>query len=371
MKKLAAFLVICVDLLLYGCESNAYAEKIIRPVSSVFSEVSETSEYSIEQSSEETSSGPSFVPSEEASNESSEESIEESIEESSEEQSDEFSDESSEESIEESVEESSEESSETHVMTGEEYNRYMIDKYSGVTVDSIKKSDIDTYFENSVIVGNSVIVHFLLWLRNRRFYCGDDFMGGMQVFASSAYGAYCNNLPKITKYHPEYNGVQYNIADGVAAMGVDTVYLSVMTLNDMGHRGLTNCYNDNVQMIESVIKKNPKVKVVIISSTYLTKGYNGKNLNNKNISILNNMILDYCDENGLDFLDISTANMTYDGYLRSDLCIDKSGVGCHVSNNAYCVWTAVFRDYAEAKKNGTWKNPAEMPRYDVPVDLTK
>ena len=91
---------------------------------------------------------------------------------------------------------------------------------------------------------------------------------------------------------------------------------------------------------------------------------NYQNLHNGSISEYNNLLLEYCNENGYDFVDISTS-LVSDGCLADKFCTDNAegGSGCHLTKDAYAIWTSVLRDYAKAKQNSTYSNPDSMPLY--------
>ncbi|MBO4501604.1 MAG: SGNH/GDSL hydrolase family protein, partial [Clostridia bacterium] len=154
--------------------------------------------------------------------------------------------------------------------------------------------------------------------------------------------------------------------DAVKASGVNTVYLSIMALNELGIYS-TDCvkrtYDSTVKLIKAIQEKSPAVRVVILSNTYMVYNKNNyKNLNNGNISALNNMVLDYCNANGLDFIDVST--MLMDGNVLADkYCKDIDDGGCHINDTGFAIWTCVLRNYAYLKQKGLYKNPVKMPTY--------
>ena len=107
----------------------------------------------------------------------------------------------------------------------------------------------------------------------------------------------------------------------------------------------------------------------MLANTYRTRDFNDSRnkLNNAGISEYNNLLLDYCNENGFDFVDVATPLME-NGCLADKFCSDndKSNsncLGCHLTTDAYAIWTAVLRDYARAKQAGVYVNPDSMPLY--------
>ncbi len=293
------------------------------------------------------------------------------------EESSEPAEESSEPPVHESSEPAEESSGSSHGSTSqpEEY-KYIPDvpglpykSYAGVTKSSIKASEYDAYFKDSMFIGLSVLVHFKLYTDSMQAkYPG--FLGNAIIFARSNFSAYNNFRYKPTdedSVHPLYNGEKMTCEDAVKVSGVKTVYLTVMALNELGiykDDCVKKTFDSTVKLIKAIKAKSPSVRIVILSNTYMVYDFNNyKNLNNGNISALNNMVLDYCNKNGMDFVDVST--MLMDGNVLADkYCRDAhSGSGCHLNNDGFAIWTCVLRNYAYLKQNGLYKNPPFMPTY--------
>lgn len=231
----------------------------------------------------------------------------------------------------------------------------------------ITASDVDAYFNDSLFVGHSVMVHFKNYVTNwRKDY--DGVLGNALFGCSSSFSFYNNIHQTPTQADsvlPKYQGQGYKIEDLVAVTGVKTVYIGLMGLNDLGMVGKADtCASlvaDEVkQCLELIKEKNPDVNIVVLASTYLVRGVNYPKLNNKNMSLLNSYILDYCNENGIDFVDVATPLVDGGGYLAGVYCSDNY---CHLKQNAYYVWMDVLRDYAARKQSGTWQNPESIPLF--------
>ena len=272
------------------------------------------------------------------------------------------------------VEESSEHSREP-VSQPEEYD-YIPDvpglpytSYEGMTKSKLTASEYDAYFKDSMFIGLSIFVHFSTFNETMLTkYPG--FLGNTIIFARSNFSAYNNFRYKPTdedSVHPKLNGVKMTCEDAVKVSGVKTVYLSLMALNELGiykDDCVKKTYDSTVKLINAIKAKSPSVEIVILSNTYMVYDFNNfKNLNNGNISALNNMMLDYCNEHGMDFIDVST--MLMDGNVLADkYCRDAhSGSGCHLNNDGFAIWTCVFRNYAYLKQKGLYENPPFMPTY--------
>ncbi len=225
----------------------------------------------------------------------------------------------------------------------------------------ISPSTSDVYFNDSLFVGHSVMVHFKNYVTSsRKTY--NDFLGNATFGCSSAFSFFNNKNQtpeQADSVLPRYQGKGYKIEDLVTVTGAKTVYLGLMGLNDLGMFGKADtcarlAADEAIACIGRIKEKNPDVTVVVISSTYLTYHKSYAKLNNKNMSLLNNYVLDYCNENGIDFIDVATPLLDGNGDLATVYCSDDY---CHLKNNAYHVWMNVLREYAEKKQSGAWVNP--------------
>lgn len=228
----------------------------------------------------------------------------------------------------------------------------------------------DAYFNNSVFVGNSIMLHYKNYVNNARA-TDSTFLGNSTFFAAASFSLY-NNLKQTAESPdcalPSYQGKPMKITEAVGAMGVGTVYLSLMALNDIaiyanGETGVEETYKLATKLIEELNTAYPRVKVVVLSNTYLhySSDYSSHKLNNGSISTLNIKVLDYCNANGIDFIDVSTVLLDGNDCLGDAFCSDVgSAAACHLTKYAYNAWTVILRDYAARKQAGTWQNPDSM-----------
>ncbi len=232
--------------------------------------------------------------------------------------------------------------------------------------EKLVAAEEDTFFDDSVLVGNSVMLGYKNFTNKQRAGSIPDFLGKAKFFCAGSWGVYHNNrtLASSSKAtNPEYAGEKYSVEDVVGVMGVKTVYINFMGLNDLAlyydsKNCARKCADDVIKLIKKINDRYPDVDVVILSATYLTASRNNyASLNNKNLSMLNNYLLDYCNENGLDFVDIAS-QLTEKGCLADKYASDGY---CHIGTGGYKIWTAILRDYAVRKMNNTYKNPERMP----------
>lgn len=240
--------------------------------------------------------------------------------------------------------------------------------YSNMAVEA----DVnDGYFNDSVFVGNSIMLHYKNYVSAKRSGV-PELLGNASFFAAASFSLYNNKNQKPTDADcalPIYRGEKLNISQAVDAMGVKTVYLSLMALNDIalykdGETGVEETYVLFTKLVEELKSTYPELKIVVINNTYLHSSSAGmKKLNNANVKKLNVKVLDYCNLNGYDYIDVNEVLLDDSNNLGTEFCSDVgSSAACHLTTAAYNAWTHILRDYAAKKSNGKWANPTQLTK---------
>lgn len=227
----------------------------------------------------------------------------------------------------------------------------------------------DVYFNDSVFVGNSIMLHYKNYVTSNR--ASTSLLGNASFFAAASFSLYNNKNQKPTDADcalPVYQGEKLNIKQAVEKMQVKTVYLSLMALNDIalykdGITGVEETYKLFTELVEELHTEFPDIAVVVLSNTHLHSSSSGmKKLNNGTIQTLNVKVLDFCNDNGLDYIDVSEVLLDGENCLGTEFCSDvgSATAACHLTSAAYNAWTEILRDYAAKKTAGTWVNPTEL-----------
>ncbi|MBE6677721.1 MAG: hypothetical protein E7597_02875 [Ruminococcaceae bacterium] len=233
----------------------------------------------------------------------------------------------------------------------------------------IKADPIDSYFDNSVFIGYSIMMHFGRYIGEWRTEVDPGMLGTAQFCAGVSVGFTVDRIqtPDMPDTSlPLYQGQAYNFADLPAATGCDTLYIGLSGYSDLkramaSETCVISAYNEAVMGIERIKAKNPDLKIVILSCTYNTEIFEGltrERCTNAQVLEYNNLVLDYCTQNGIDFIDVSTVLTDKNGLLNEDLSNDGE---YHLLKNTYFYWLEALRDYAEQKQAGTWQNMEDMP----------
>ena len=254
--------------------------------------------------------------------------------------------------------------------TSEEESSEAVSVDTELKIPTVITSDaVDSFFNDSIFVGHSVMLKYKRFVDNNRASSVPDFLGNAKFFCAGSFGVYHNNHTPASKadaVNPEYQGTKYSVQDMVGVANPKKVFINLAGLNDMGiYSSAEICAEETakemIQILKDLSKDYPNVKVVVLSTTYMIKSYNSmKKLNNENLSKMNNLILDYCNENNIDYVDVSTL-LTENGCLADKYCSDPTSGGCHLNDSGCLVWTGILRNYAAKKIAGVYENPESMP----------
>ncbi len=262
-------------------------------------------------------------------------------------------------------ESSKEESSEESVYVPVDLNAPLVE-----IPNDLKYEPIDEFFNNSVFIGYSIMMHFGRYTDNWRDTIDYRILGTAEfrcgVGMSFTGNEYQDPSDPQTPL-PKHNGVAYHFEDLPAAMGVDAIYLGLTPYSDMRSGSVSDCAYNGAQTVKRTLVKikenNPNVRIVVLAGTYNTgedvnDALNYSRVNNANIRKYNNYVLSYCNELGIDFVDVATPMTNGNGYFVKEWASDGE---YHIRQEPYKIWIQVLRDYAARKDAGTWQNRTEMP----------
>lgn len=207
------------------------------------------------------------------------------------------------------------------------------------TDNFIIQEDIDTFFEGSVFIGDSVMMGF----RNYVMGQPQGFLGGPDFLVSGSFSLRMA-LANIDEHsiHPIYQGEQRFIWDSIAMMGAKKAFL-FFGLNDIDMAGVEGTCANYAEVVANIRKASPETEIYIISMTNVLTGSEVGGLNNKNIRLLNDTVKEYCATADVQFIDIASFLVGEDGGLKPEYCSDNY---VHQTAAAYEIWTKVLRWYA-------------------------
>lgn len=201
-------------------------------------------------------------------------------------------------------------------------------------------AEIDAYFDDSVFVGDSIMLGFRNYAMKRQ----DTFLSRMSFLAAGSFSAN-NALWDVDdkSVHPVYQGQQRQVWESISLMGSKKAFL-MLGMNDLNITGLEGSREKYEELIGKIKEKNPDTEIIIMSMTYVLKGKETGKLQNDTIREFNGMLQAMAEENGWGFVDVAEALADENGDLAEEYCSDGFA---HQNPEAYDVWVSVLRKYAD------------------------
>lgn len=206
---------------------------------------------------------------------------------------------------------------------------------------------IDEYFDDSVFVGDSIMLGFRNYAMKRQ----DTFLSRMQFLAAGSFSANnalwdVNNKESV---HPVYRGEPRQVWDSISMMGSKKIFV-MLGMNDLNVTGLEGTWEKYEELLGKIEEGDPDGEIHIMSMTYILHGKEVGNLENDTIREYNNMLKEMARENGWGYVNVADALADSNGDLAEEYCSDEFA---HQNPAAYDVWVSVLRDYAREQLERT------------------
>ncbi len=208
------------------------------------------------------------------------------------------------------------------------------------SLSAAQTTALDQYFQNSVIVGNSIGNGFALYTKK---HTDDPVLKNFQSLTANGFyieGAFEDISD--TSRHPFYRGQQRYVWDSIQLMGAKHVFLSFGTTEVQ----FTSVLDDYQKLINQIKAVNPDVDITVISATYIYPGKYYGTMTSANVKSFNQSMEQICAANGWSFINVADrladANGDLDPVYSSDEYI-------HQNDQAYDIWTAALKEYGLKK----------------------
>lgn len=200
----------------------------------------------------------------------------------------------------------------------------------------LKKKERDRYYSNSAFVGNSISKGLHIYFNSSgKGVCGHPIM-----LVQGSYSFY-NDKNSGSQYQITYRGKGMRAKEAIAAAKVKRVFIN-MGSNDLW-KPYTQTYQDYVQYIRGIRKRNPKVVIFIQGTTPVCNSRNKKYLNNSAIQALNKKMEKYCScQKNMYYVDISKGLTTAEGELQKKYSSDDY---MHITMAGYQIWAKNLNSY--------------------------
>ncbi|MBE5958102.1 MAG: hypothetical protein E7254_04470 [Lachnospiraceae bacterium] len=202
--------------------------------------------------------------------------------------------------------------------------------------------ETDGFFKDSVFFGDSVMLGFGNYIRNKE----KGYLDGAKMMGVGSYNL-IHALSEESDLHPLYRGKHVAPHKVVKELGAKKVFLFFGINDVLNVGGLDAAYTHYIEFIKKMKKYNPEVEIYIISDTYTLKGSKFYVEFRKRLHKLNKLMREYCAKNGYEFIDIASYLADKRGYLKKEYCSDGF---LHQTYEAYVIWDKVLRNYAYTKR---------------------
>ena len=198
----------------------------------------------------------------------------------------------------------------------------------------------DSFFNDTVFVGDSVTRKLELYVRNQRKK-NPVLLGDARFFSIPSLGS--GNLQKPVSRksaHPKLNGQKMLLEDAVVACKAKKLYI-MLGMNDIAIYGIQGSVDNMMTLIGKVRERTPGVEIYVESVTPRVRGKDQKTLNNANIERYNRLLCETIEKSGLPnlwFVDVASVLRGEDGTLPRKYCSDPGVQGIHFTDAACEIW---------------------------------
>ncbi|WP_049962217.1 GDSL-type esterase/lipase family protein [Oribacterium sp. FC2011] len=212
---------------------------------------------------------------------------------------------------------------------------------TGISTPGFSVDDaLDQFFQNSVIVGNSIGKGFGLYAYDHK---EDPVLKNFQALTANGFSIQrAFDGISTTSYHPMYMGQQRYVWDSIQLMGAKHVYLSFGTTEVQ----VPTVLEDYQRLINQIKAVNPDVDITVISATYIYPGKYHGTMTSANVKAFNIAMEQICAQNGWGFINVADLLADANGDLNPIYSNDEY---IHQNDLAYDIWTNSLKEYALKK----------------------
>jgi len=201
-------------------------------------------------------------------------------------------------------------------------------------------SAIQSYYDRSVFIGDSLMVGYSTYCMMNEDSCGyySDFL------CCTSYSLlHAINPVEDDSLQPTYMGEKMNVWSAIELMDVDRVFL-MFGINDLISYNSIASMNYYVRLINKIREVNPDIEIIVIGMTPIAAGASLGYLDASSVVSFDIMLSENQSTYNYKYLDLYSYIADGNGNLPADICSDDF---CHMTTIAYkCFWEAAFRDFA-------------------------
>lgn len=206
-----------------------------------------------------------------------------------------------------------------------------------------QEQDLDSFFDHSVFVGDSLTVGFSNFCKGHESMATDTTYFLAKECGSARVAISSNALTTYADVMPVYNGSVQYIEDSISQMSdVEKVFICY-GMNDLVSSTPEQYISSMTTLIDRILAKSPQVTIYVISVPCVVETVDSGRLNNSSIQKANSLMQSTCEVQGWGFINL--AEYLMDANLA--ICPEYSSDGyVHENSAAYKIWVKVLRNYA-------------------------
>ena len=149
-----------------------------------------------------------------------------------------------------------------------------------------------------------------------------------------------------------YRGSGYRPKELLPETGAKKVFF-LLGMNDVGSYDDTQYASLWTELVDGIRAGSPEMRIYFQSVTPMARSYPNNALTNERIDRYNELLRDFCDENGCCYVDVAGGFKDENGALRAELCRDGY---VHLMFDAGALWCELLRDTANYSRDpsGDW-----------------
>ena len=211
----------------------------------------------------------------------------------------------------------------------------------GSALTGLTDSQIISFYDNSVFVGDSIMLGFRNYSMKRQ---DDAFLSNLKFLAAGSFSVNNSFWDPSNKnsVHPIYQGERRYVWDSISMMGSKRVFIK-LGMNDLNISGVEGTCNKYKELIGKIRESNPDSEIYVMGMTYVVCGQEKGKLQNDTIREFNSALETLAAENGCGYLNIADALADENGGLAQEYCSDGFA---HQNASAYEVWERLLKDFA-------------------------
>ena len=202
-----------------------------------------------------------------------------------------------------------------------------------------EEEKIRAFYGKTLLTGDSIMQGY----QRVCAAAGDPFLLSFQFLASHGYTLELALKDGGDGYHPVYRGERMPLWECVPPMECDTLICFLGEGDLSVGAGAKACADMYERLLDRILEKQPDIKVILISLTYVYDGVNRSTMHSANIAAANEAICQMAQRKGWGFVDVSYAMSDGYGNLTPEYSLDQQ---THYIPDAYAVWTRVLKSYA-------------------------